>query len=1573
MFRINERFIVVEGWIVDTQAERVVSLYSIRSLLNASDKRAINGIKDLKVFSNIDVSKNVTVAVASQELFNYVSTEIVTFVSFEERIVKKGTEPHRLAKGSVINEFNLLCHPVTVHGRMKAYLYYPQPNEASKIEASILDIPKLPKTKDTTAYTQIIKSQEFKFTSTDYDILFGLLSKNDTNWKYECGQMMQVMKNAASTKATGYFGRSHHKGSDSFIKDLLPDTLKQYGSRISHLLLVLKCCDKLPIFSKYAATARTVAASLHNKFTAKALASAIGSAVGSLSDGKGDVQFWMTWVYLGAFDFQSWDSWDAVCPMVPILNYRYLLDSLTWLFRYGGVNNGDDIAAVVHNWTSRESSGDDFVGNIRKLYFHVALEATISVSTLVQVNYENKSVEVKKRLLSYSLIGIALRELTADFDTYVKEMSKYLWFPDFNQLHYQSIGHRDFDFTEKDEGESLLVHFTPDMARKLGLNMKWRKDDSCDNDQVVAIVKNLMGKIHRSIMVMVWMSTGMPMRFPELATLSYAGTSRNIFFDSMNRRLYIQVKYNKNQRQSCRILFITDAVSKRLWWTLAILRPFIYGSFHSEVGLYDKTVFMKELNLQIARDLAEEEEFGGDEDGFNHVIQNNYDLVEQANANVNAASEISAGVLKMFVFVDIKNHRLFDLRQFTNVLKTYPKDSNLKQNHSISTWRQGLAALWKHFIIPQLTLGVEKTISLGFGNSKETFVGLYGVDTRFNGASELTYTEMSTATKLFHLAIGAVEKEDIKTTPTCETQDPPMDNYDLLVAGKQYFHDNCFDFKTKEQERFTTMVLQGSRKIVGLQAVTAFGKSLTFILPMMVIKKCLKEHHINFVCVPYQSLKMATIKKLEKGGLNVQDITLFSRSDVTSILSSVDVFVGCMESFEDGKLEHIFKNWDTIHGGNGKLGYLVFDEAHTLFLESKFRESLAKIRDLSWGKWRKTLFVSATMGNYLFNRILVDRNIPDILRENSLYINCVTEMPRPPVESEVEYLKTDEIMVMAAGLIMNFLDRSHKTKAVFFFTDKKKLDKVYSQVRHRKEVVKVNADSNDIEKKKTFAAFEDINSDKRVVMGTKLLSNGLDCKSVQFICLVDCYLNCVDYLQMVGRIREWGLVKVLINASRKPYPRNTEIGRLFPEIDWKRCISQQVAEFYAVPYGGHHGCCGVEKEDTRIQKLKSSLRGEDIEEDRTIQHHDVDIIPCDEEINDTDGLSDESLFDELCSDNFEKQDRRGTEVEFNEEGTIDNICTVENPITKAVKDILTEDDGTLARYWKDVLKLDFNVKPLRELTLNVNPKYIVIWDGTVSPSLCEECLMPLHEEKNCGALMRTVGKFVYEYLATYRILKSKSDFERIKYDVINKGANLFLLNLLRLKRNEATRLAVKLNEIVSRQPKFVGTVSPLPFDPVQTFIKYFHLIVTRKVNVVLLLLNNTIEYSPRGYNDLGVFYNVMFTDAGSIKNAIQYDETKSIQIIDKYIQNDKYLPVVITMIWIIYENKKYKRILRDNILVDHFEFADCFPVFFKYVVSIVNYNHNKVPLFTVIIGIILNDIAALHREEEYLRKSTNNK
>ena len=54
--------------------------------------------------------------------------------------------------------------------------------------------------------------------------------------------------------------------------------------------------------------------------------------------------------------------------------------------------------------------------------------------------------------------------------------------------------------------------------------------------------------------------------------------------------------------------------------------------------------------------------------------------------------DISLAVMKMSAFVNIKNHKLFDLKQFTNVFSSFLKNSEEKENHFIGTWRQDLAA-----------------------------------------------------------------------------------------------------------------------------------------------------------------------------------------------------------------------------------------------------------------------------------------------------------------------------------------------------------------------------------------------------------------------------------------------------------------------------------------------------------------------------------------------------------------------------------------------------------------------------------------------------------------------------------------------------------------------------------------------------------------------------------------------------------------------------------------------------------------------------------------------------------------
>ncbi|CAL9736019.1 hypothetical protein MOSE0_I09802 [Monosporozyma servazzii] len=201
---------------------------------------------------------------------------------------------------------------------------------------------------------------------------------------------------------------------------------------------------------------------------------------------------------------------------------------------------------------------------------------------------------------------------------------------------------------------------------------------------------------------------------------------------------------------------------------------------------------------------------------------------------------------------------------------------------------------------------------------------------------------------------------------------------------------------------------------------------------MMVLKQRSKFHDVSFVRVPYEALKIALIEKLEKGRLFARDMGRFSSSD-----NRPDVFFGCLESFKNGKMEPLFKRWEQSHGPDTKLGNLVFNEAHTIFLEASFRPSINNIKGLYWKKWKKTLFLSATMDEHFFNKIMKQREIPDNIKQSSLFVNVIDEIPAVNIESNVESFNDRDITAQTTRLIKNFLNNTANSKAVFFFSSKK--------------------------------------------------------------------------------------------------------------------------------------------------------------------------------------------------------------------------------------------------------------------------------------------------------------------------------------------------------------------------------------------------------------------------------------------------------------------------------------------------------------------------------------------------------
>ncbi len=93
MLSINERYCAVDGWVVDLENKKVVLLTSLWGKLTPNKNRKLGYIPNLRVFGNIDSKKIVIVDITCDELFSFIKTEAVDFVTLKDRIAAKYITP----------------------------------------------------------------------------------------------------------------------------------------------------------------------------------------------------------------------------------------------------------------------------------------------------------------------------------------------------------------------------------------------------------------------------------------------------------------------------------------------------------------------------------------------------------------------------------------------------------------------------------------------------------------------------------------------------------------------------------------------------------------------------------------------------------------------------------------------------------------------------------------------------------------------------------------------------------------------------------------------------------------------------------------------------------------------------------------------------------------------------------------------------------------------------------------------------------------------------------------------------------------------------------------------------------------------------------------------------------------------------------------------------------------------------------------------------------------------------------------------------------------------------------------
>lgn len=155
-------------------------------------------------------------------------------------------------------------------------------------------------------------------------------------------------------------------------------------------------------------------------------------------------------------------------------------------------------------------------------------------------------------------------------------------------------------------------------------------------------------------------------------------------------------------------------------------------------------------------------------------------------------------VMKTMLFVDVRNMSLIGYPAFTNTLVQYPKGVSLRESHKIRTLRQGLAAIWKHFIMQdhvENVIVIETGIAKGFGHGLSSSRTSYGVDHgRTAGNAAIGYYMAKKLCAIFQQKTNPIFKEkdpryfvsktrESDSTETSSAIDSGGDTWDLVEVG----------------------------------------------------------------------------------------------------------------------------------------------------------------------------------------------------------------------------------------------------------------------------------------------------------------------------------------------------------------------------------------------------------------------------------------------------------------------------------------------------------------------------------------------------------------------------------------------------------------------------------------------------------------------------------------------------------------------------------------------------------------------------------------------------------------------
>ena len=833
---------------------------------------------------------------------------------------------------------------------------------------------------------------------------------------------------------------------------------------------------------------------------------------------------------------------------------------------------------------------------IKILYHEVAQETTLKDSYRITLVPSSDGISVCGKLFNREYVRGFYFACKAQFDNLWGELNNCFYMPTVVDIANLILRNREVLFREPKRGideyleNDSFLQMIPVKYREIVLP-KLRRDT---NKMTAALKNKVAVAIDELTVPLMWMihfAVGYPYRYPELQLLAFAGPQRNVYVDDTTRRIQLYTDYNKNGSSEPRLKTLDGLTSDYVFYFVTVLRQ-----------------------MQICA-------LGNSYDAFNHDPW--MDVVGFEDPNQVTNRDISRIVLYSYMFLNTAKGCLVEYATFRQYMRELPKNAPQKLN--FREMRQGLIALGRHCVGSRFETDLYEsaTSELMANHSVQTGRNIYGVD-----SFSLTSVSGTTATLLqeraserwiqwlglesdYHCSFSSTRNaEDVVAGEAASSNHhqkisrvtrkrprEPKSTNDILVAGQKLFG-SSFEFRDLHQLRLCHEIYMADTPSVAVQAPPGYGKTELFHLPLIALASKGDVKYVSFLFVPYTVLLANCMIRLgRRGCLNVAPVRNFIEEGYDGV---TDLYVGIYDDLASTNFTDRIAAWEnivecTFRTNNVKLGYLIVDEFHNFETEVYRQSQFGGITNLDFDAFEKAIFLSGTAPEAVADAALqrigltglakksMDINelkrSEDLSRGLSSYptrmFNLIKEKSEVPLGHVHKiWKKVESQPEEALKLLLALFEIEPESKAIVVASTTNEVEELACSWRKYFRVVWIHGKLGAAEKVSRTKEFVTDGS-MRVLIGTKLVTEGIDIKQLMMVIMLDNRLNIIELIQGVGRLRDGGLCYLL--SRKNSWAARNRKGELPPIKEG--CITEQVREFYGLESkkgkkGQHVGCCG---------------------------------------------------------------------------------------------------------------------------------------------------------------------------------------------------------------------------------------------------------------------------------------------------------------------------------------------------------------------------------------------------------------